>query len=137
MGCSATGLAEEADSPVTTSQTFSFTGTAAQAFFKEVQVVTKTEDLLTHTPGVTSKSAKATITGGVFFEGKQAAVASPSPTIGVAESVSLVNGILIAEAATGSPTATGKSSSGVQTRVGDGVFYSGLVVAGLLSLGML
>ncbi|KUJ07024.1 uncharacterized protein LY89DRAFT_743351 [Mollisia scopiformis] len=130
MACSATGLAE-ADSPVTTSQTFSFTGAAAQAFFKEVQVVAKTEDLLTYTPGASSSSAKATITGssegGVFFEGKQEAATT---------SATVVGGIVVAEAASASATTT-KSSGGIQVRGLGGVVYAGLVVLGVLGLGLL
>jgi hypothetical protein len=131
MACSATGLAD-ADTPVTTSQTFSYTGTAAQAFFKEVQIVTKTQDLLTYTPG--KSSAKATITGasglgnndgGVFFEGKQAAATT-----------TVLDDIVVAAVETSSsaalPVATGKSSGAGRFRVGLGSVASGLAAWGLL-----
>lgn len=137
MSCSATGLAEEDASPITTSQTFSFTGTAAQAFFKDVKVVTKTEELLTYVPGTTSSSAQATITesgesgtkGGVFFEGKQVV----SSTTSGAGTGAISTGILVAEASA-SPSVTAKSSDAGKVGV---VYYSGLVISGLVGLVML
>ncbi|KAF8849150.1 hypothetical protein BDZ45DRAFT_245940 [Acephala macrosclerotiorum] len=139
MDCKATGLVEDLDVPVTASEEFSFTGTAAQAFFKAVTVVTKTDDLLTHTLGATSSSAKASITGEVFLEGsnlKGKVVATGDVTS--AASVSGVTGIVVAEMATASATVTKSSGAGRVSRDGmGGVFYAGLVMAGFFGLGML
>ncbi|CZR63280.1 uncharacterized protein PAC_13177 [Phialocephala subalpina] len=137
MDCKATGLVEDLDVPVTTSQEFSFTGTAAQAFFKAVTVVTKTEDLLTHTPGATSSSAKASITGEVFLEGsnfKGKAVTTGEVT---SASSSVVTGIVVAEMATASATVTKSSGAGRIAGSGNGVLYTGLVMVGFFGLGML
>jgi len=134
MGCSATGLADDVDTPVTTSQTFSYTGTQAQAFFKPVSLVTKTEDLLTHTPGSsnTGISAKPTVTAGVFQVVK-AEVATTTATSAVASPT----GILVASATPSTLIATKSAASASTREAKDGVFYAGLLLAGVLGMVLL
>lgn len=91
--------------------------------------MTKTEDLLTHTPGATGSSHKPTITGGLFFEGKQEGESEVVTTS--------VQGIVVAEASV-TPSASSKKSGAGRVASGvNGGIYAGCVMVGMVGLWML
>ncbi|KAK0119573.1 hypothetical protein ONS95_011013 [Cadophora gregata] len=54
MGCTATGVSDDASpsAPITTTEAITYTGETANGFFRSVSLVTDSRLLMTHTPGV-------------------------------------------------------------------------------------
>ncbi|KAH7411280.1 hypothetical protein BKA64DRAFT_377625 [Cadophora sp. MPI-SDFR-AT-0126] len=54
MGCTATGVSDDASpsAPITTTEALTYTGETAKGFFRSVSLVTDSRLLMTHTPGV-------------------------------------------------------------------------------------
>ncbi|KAG4439752.1 hypothetical protein IFR05_004774 [Cadophora sp. M221] len=71
MGCTATGVSDDASpsAPITTTEALTYTGDAAKGFFRSVSLVRDSRELMTHTPGV-SKGDGVYTTGGEVVTSK-------------------------------------------------------------------
>lgn len=74
MGCTATGVSDDASpsAPITTTEALTYTGETAKGFFRSVSLVTDSRMLMTHTPGVL-KGAGVYTTGGEVATSKETA----------------------------------------------------------------
>jgi len=122
MGCVATGLSHDAPAvpPVTTTQTFTYTGAAATSFFSAVPLVTNSASLMTYTPGAASSSSTISTTPSNATVTSQSANAA-SPIV-VASSTTPGNGSLTTAGLFTGASATPASlvkSAGVAPGVGN------------------
>ncbi|KAH6722958.1 hypothetical protein BKA61DRAFT_3015 [Leptodontidium sp. MPI-SDFR-AT-0119] len=73
MGCTATGVSDDASpsAPITTTEALTYTGDAAKGFFRSVSLVGDSRELMTHTPGVLKGDGVYTTGGEVVVSKSQ------------------------------------------------------------------
>lgn len=107
MGCTATGVSDDASpsAPITTTEALTYTGDAAKGFFRSVSLVGDSRELMTHTPGVLKGD-------GVYTTGGEVVVSKSQSETRVKTTGSATRtGVSTASSLTGSGSSTTKMAA--------------------------
>ncbi|PVH80349.1 hypothetical protein DL98DRAFT_203164 [Cadophora sp. DSE1049] len=110
MGCTATGVSDDASpsAPITTTEALTYTGETAKGFFRSVSLVTDSRLLMTHTPGVLKGPGFYTTGGEVVTSERTvktgSATVTATKTVSKTESSSAMKTESVASTGAGSST---------------------------------